>query len=180
MGRPSPVRRGLSVLFPFDLSRVGCLWPACVCLLQGGRRKGILVSNASSSSSPLISCFLYSFVTSAPSPSPLLHCPSLTGRQKSMRGFHTDPGEVMTELPWGTEGWRVLDGLLLLGSPCTTSIFPLFQITAGLDPVGRIQMRTRRTLRGHLAKIYAMHWGTDSRCMGGPCFSAPRCWGDFV
>lgn len=23
------------------------------------------------------------------------------------------------------------------------------QITAGLDPVGRIQMRTRRTLRGH-------------------------------
>lgn len=24
-------------------------------------------------------------------------------------------------------------------------------------------MRTRRTLRGHLAKIYAMHWGSDSR-----------------
>lgn len=24
-------------------------------------------------------------------------------------------------------------------------------------------MRTRRTLRGHLAKIYAMHWGCDSR-----------------
>ena len=23
-------------------------------------------------------------------------------------------------------------------------------------------MRARRTLRGHLAKIYAMHWGTDS------------------
>lgn len=39
----------------------------------------------------------------------------------------------------------------------------LTQITAGLDPVGRIQMRTRRTLRGHLAKIYAMHWGTDSK-----------------
>uniref|UniRef100_A0A9J8C5V5 Guanine nucleotide binding protein (G protein), beta polypeptide 2 n=2 Tax=Cyprinus carpio TaxID=7962 RepID=A0A9J8C5V5_CYPCA len=39
----------------------------------------------------------------------------------------------------------------------------LTQITAGLDPVGRIQMRTRRTLRGHLAKIYAMHWGSDSR-----------------
>lgn len=33
-------------------------------------------------------------------------------------------------------------------------------------------MRTRRTLRGHLAKIYAMHWGTDSRCVCvwlGPC-----------
>lgn len=36
-------------------------------------------------------------------------------------------------------------------------------MAAGLDPVGRIQMRTRRTLRGHLAKIYAMHWGSDSR-----------------
>ena len=24
-------------------------------------------------------------------------------------------------------------------------------------------MRTRRTLRGHLAKIYAMHWAMDSR-----------------
>ncbi|KAH7955939.1 hypothetical protein HPB52_005257 [Rhipicephalus sanguineus] len=32
-----------------------------------------------------------------------------------------------------------------------------------MEPVGRIQMRTRRTLRGHLAKIYAMHWGSDSR-----------------
>ncbi|KAJ8418927.1 hypothetical protein AAFF_G00004260 [Aldrovandia affinis] len=41
----------------------------------------------------------------------------------------------------------------------------LSQITAGLDSVGRIQMRTRRTLRGHLAKIYAMHWGTDSRLL---------------
>lgn len=41
--------------------------------------------------------------------------------------------------------------------------FSCLQITAGLDSVGRIQMRTRRTLRGHLAKIYAMHWGSDSR-----------------
>uniref|UniRef100_A0A8B9LXX3 Guanine nucleotide-binding protein subunit beta-4 n=1 Tax=Astyanax mexicanus TaxID=7994 RepID=A0A8B9LXX3_ASTMX len=41
----------------------------------------------------------------------------------------------------------------------------LSQITAGLDSVGRIQMRTRRTLRGHLAKIYAMHWATDSRLL---------------
>uniref|UniRef100_A0A8C0JEK7 G protein subunit beta 2 n=1 Tax=Chelonoidis abingdonii TaxID=106734 RepID=A0A8C0JEK7_CHEAB len=41
----------------------------------------------------------------------------------------------------------------------------LSQITAAMDPVGRIQMRTRRTLRGHLAKIYAMHWGTDSRLL---------------
>ena len=39
----------------------------------------------------------------------------------------------------------------------------LTQVTQTMDQVGRIQMRTRRTLRGHLAKIYAMHWGTDSR-----------------
>jgi guanine nucleotide-binding protein G(I)/G(S)/G(T) subunit beta-1 len=38
----------------------------------------------------------------------------------------------------------------------------LVQATASMEPVGRIQMRTRRTLRGHLAKIYAMHWGSDS------------------
>ncbi|XP_001632907.2 guanine nucleotide-binding protein subunit beta-1 [Nematostella vectensis] len=39
----------------------------------------------------------------------------------------------------------------------------LAQVSANIDQVGRIQMRTRRTLRGHLAKIYAMHWGSDSR-----------------
>ncbi|VDI77652.1 Hypothetical predicted protein, partial [Mytilus galloprovincialis] len=38
----------------------------------------------------------------------------------------------------------------------------LAHATANVDPVGRIQMRTRRTLRGHLAKIYAMHWASDS------------------
>merc|ERR1711936_1390587 len=32
-----------------------------------------------------------------------------------------------------------------------------------MEPIGRIQMRTRRTLRGHLAKIYAMHFASDSR-----------------
>jgi len=39
----------------------------------------------------------------------------------------------------------------------------LAQAVAQLEPIGRIQMRTRRTLRGHLAKIYAMHWANDSR-----------------
>ncbi|KYN16288.1 Guanine nucleotide-binding protein G(I)/G(S)/G(T) subunit beta-1 [Trachymyrmex cornetzi] len=39
----------------------------------------------------------------------------------------------------------------------------LAQATSGMESIGRIQMRTRRTLRGHLAKIYAMHWGSDSR-----------------
>lgn len=55
----------------------------------------------------------------------------------------------------------VTSGTVKWGMECVTP-FPL-QITANIDPVGRIQMRTRRTLRGHLAKIYAMHWGTDSR-----------------
>jgi len=41
----------------------------------------------------------------------------------------------------------------------------LAQVAASVEPVGRIQMRTRRTLRGHLAKIYAMHWSSDSRCV---------------
>uniref|UniRef100_UPI00358E32A2 guanine nucleotide-binding protein G(I)/G(S)/G(T) subunit beta-1-like n=2 Tax=Myxine glutinosa TaxID=7769 RepID=UPI00358E32A2 len=41
----------------------------------------------------------------------------------------------------------------------------LAQVVSNVDPVGRIQMRTRRTLRGHLAKIYAMQWGTDSRLL---------------
>ncbi|PNJ30360.1 GNB3 isoform 8, partial [Pongo abelii] len=41
----------------------------------------------------------------------------------------------------------------------------LAELVSGLEVVGRIQMRTRRTLRGHLAKIYAMHWATDSKLL---------------
>lgn len=43
---------------------------------------------------------------------------------------------------------------------CDTS---LQQAATDVEPIGRIQMRNRRTLRGHLAKIYAMHWASDSR-----------------
>lgn len=32
-----------------------------------------------------------------------------------------------------------------------------------VDPLPRITLRVRRTLKGHLAKIYAMHWSTDKR-----------------
>ncbi|KAF9212758.1 guanine nucleotide-binding protein subunit beta 1 [Podila verticillata] len=32
-----------------------------------------------------------------------------------------------------------------------------------LEPLTRIGMRIRRVLKGHLAKIYAMHWATDKR-----------------
>ncbi|XP_054858473.1 guanine nucleotide-binding protein G(I)/G(S)/G(T) subunit beta-3 isoform X1 [Eublepharis macularius] len=41
----------------------------------------------------------------------------------------------------------------------------LSQLCSGVDVIGRIQMRTRRTLRGHLAKIYACHWSTDSKLL---------------
>ena len=40
----------------------------------------------------------------------------------------------------------------------------LAQAAGTMEPIGRIQMRTRRTLRGHLSKIYAMHWGAESSC----------------
>lgn len=46
---------------------------------------------------------------------------------------------------------------------CDTS---LQQAASNVEPIGRIQMRNRRTLRGHLAKIYAMHWAADSRYLG--------------
>lgn len=32
-----------------------------------------------------------------------------------------------------------------------------------LDPIPRLCLRPRRTLKGHLAKIYAMHWSTDEK-----------------
>nr|XP_023845078.1 guanine nucleotide-binding protein G(I)/G(S)/G(T) subunit beta-3-like isoform X1 [Salvelinus alpinus]XP_023845079.1 guanine nucleotide-binding protein G(I)/G(S)/G(T) subunit beta-3-like isoform X1 [Salvelinus alpinus] len=40
----------------------------------------------------------------------------------------------------------------------------LQEAVAGTTLVGRVQLKTRKTLRGHLAKIYAMHWGTDTNC----------------
>lgn len=39
----------------------------------------------------------------------------------------------------------------------------LQEAAAGITVVGRVQMKTRKTLRGHLAKIYAMHWAAESR-----------------
>lgn len=34
---------------------------------------------------------------------------------------------------------------------------------ARVDQLPRLAMKTKRTLKGHLAKIYAMHWSTDRR-----------------
>lgn len=36
-------------------------------------------------------------------------------------------------------------------------------MSAELEPVTRIGMRVRRVLKGHLAKIYSMHWSMDKR-----------------
>ncbi|XP_006804289.1 guanine nucleotide-binding protein subunit beta-1-like [Neolamprologus brichardi] len=36
---------------------------------------------------------------------------------------------------------------------------------SGVASVGRVQLKLRKTLKGHLAKIYAMHWSADSRQM---------------
>lgn len=66
---------------------------------------------------------------------------------------------ILYILQYTTKGDYKLRVLHLMLHYCINFV----QITANIDPVGRIQMRTRRTLRGHLAKIYAMHWGTDSR-----------------
>uniref|UniRef100_A0A8C6KD82 Guanine nucleotide binding protein (G protein), beta polypeptide 3a n=1 Tax=Nothobranchius furzeri TaxID=105023 RepID=A0A8C6KD82_NOTFU len=46
----------------------------------------------------------------------------------------------------------------------------LQEAAASVSVVGRVQMKTRKTLRGHLAKIYAMHWATDSKL----CVSASQ------
>ena len=36
-------------------------------------------------------------------------------------------------------------------------------VAAELEPLPRIAMKVRRTLKGHLAKIYALHWAADKR-----------------
>lgn len=43
---------------------------------------------------------------------------------------------------------------------CDTS---LAEVSKDVDLINRVSLRTRKTLRGHLAKIYAMHWASDSR-----------------
>ena len=42
----------------------------------------------------------------------------------------------------------------------------LSEVASDVAPISRVNLRTRKTLRGHLAKIYAMHWATDSRSAG--------------
>ncbi|RUS28780.1 guanine nucleotide-binding protein subunit beta 1 [Jimgerdemannia flammicorona] len=36
-------------------------------------------------------------------------------------------------------------------------------MSSEIEPLPRIVMKVRRTLKGHLAKIYAMHWASDKR-----------------
>ncbi|KAI8143283.1 guanine nucleotide-binding protein subunit beta [Fennellomyces sp. T-0311] len=39
----------------------------------------------------------------------------------------------------------------------------LKEMARDVEPLPRIVMKARRTLKGHLAKIYSMHWATDKR-----------------
>jgi guanine nucleotide-binding protein G(I)/G(S)/G(T) subunit beta-1 len=37
------------------------------------------------------------------------------------------------------------------------------QVAQSVDKIPKLTMKVRRTLKGHLAKIYAMHWSCDKR-----------------
>lgn len=39
----------------------------------------------------------------------------------------------------------------------------LRKVANELEPLPHVEMKVRRTLKGHLAKIYAMHWSTDNQ-----------------
>ncbi|RCH89009.1 Guanine nucleotide-binding protein G(I)/G(S)/G(T) subunit beta-1, partial [Rhizopus stolonifer] len=39
----------------------------------------------------------------------------------------------------------------------------LYRVAQTLEGLPRLSIKVRRTLKGHLAKIYAMHWATDKR-----------------
>ncbi|OBZ85657.1 hypothetical protein A0J61_06295 [Choanephora cucurbitarum] len=39
----------------------------------------------------------------------------------------------------------------------------LRKMAADIESLPRLAMKVRRNLRGHLAKIYAMHWSNDSQ-----------------
>ena len=43
--------------------------------------------------------------------------------------------------------------MIIIGTINVIIIMLLFQATGSMEPIGRIQMRTRRTLRGHLSKV---------------------------
>ena len=51
----------------------------------------------------------------------------------------------------------------MLTSPFPPTPPKVRAMAAEVDSLPRIVMRPRRALRGHLAKIYAMHWATDRR-----------------
>lgn len=40
---------------------------------------------------------------------------------------------------------------------------PVRAMSQDVEPLPRVVLRPRRTLKGHLAKIYAMHWANDNR-----------------
>uniref|UniRef100_A0A915JV38 Guanine nucleotide-binding protein subunit beta-like protein n=1 Tax=Romanomermis culicivorax TaxID=13658 RepID=A0A915JV38_ROMCU len=83
-------------------------------------------------------------------------------RKPFIRFFTLKAGEIMSEL----ESLRLEAEQLknqIREARKVAGDTTLSAVAANMEPIGRISMRTRRTLRGHLAKIYAMHWSTDSR-----------------
>ena len=50
-----------------------------------------------------------------------------------------------------------------LADTTCTPFNPVKQVATDIEPLPRITMKVRRTLKGHLAKIYAMHWAMDKK-----------------
>ena len=88
----------------------------------------------------------------------------LCGEDPLEKGMATHSGILAWRIPWTGECGRLQSmGSQTVGHNRATELTNFLQLVSGLEVVGRVQMRTRRTLRGHLAKIYAMHWATDSK-----------------
>ena len=52
---------------------------------------------------------------------------------------------------------------LIIGAQQDANDTTLKQAASDVDLLGKIGIKNKRTLRGHLAKIYSMHWAEDSR-----------------
>ena len=106
----------------------------------------------------------------------ILTSPKRPGQWNPWAGFRWEPGErsgVICPRSMPCTGVQNQGFYDILTTFCFVFVFKdsrkavcdtsLQQAAANVEPIGRVQMRNRRTLRGHLAKIYAMHWASDSR-----------------
>ncbi|MEQ2197795.1 hypothetical protein XENOCAPTIV_003418, partial [Xenoophorus captivus] len=58
--------------------------------------------------------------------------------------------------------WCVSRFLAVNLSDVTVNDTTMTAAANGVAPLGRVQLKLRKSLKGHLAKIYAMHWSEDS------------------